>query len=183
MQAKGSAVGLIWTSEGSSLIQLKAKVRKGTGKITINGDVDHDFLIAVEIAYNLFNSSSDTNLELCNITLDVPHSKNEPSVALPLFLCLHSAINKTPINQSIVFTGALSDTGAVMPVENIIDKMVASRRGGMSAIVFPMDNVQDLPPYSQDCPWGSVVLSPILRVAEALVISLPSCVTKSTVKV
>lgn len=182
MRAIGQAYGLVWTPEGSNLVQITTKIRKGSGKIFVDGDIDHQFLANMETAYYLFQDNHDFNLEKHNITFDVPGPVDGYSVGLPLFVAMHSALTKQPVNQNVAFTGALSEAGCVLAVPGIIEKMVACRRANLETIVMPMDNMPELPEYSRTAPWGHLAICPIVRALEALVISLPPEVTKAKLK-
>lgn len=182
MRAIGQAYSLVWTAEGSNLVQITTKIRKGTGKIFVDGDIDHTFLANMEIAYYLFQDNNDFNLEKHNITIDVPGPVNGYNVALPIFVGLHSALTKQPINQNVAFIGALSEDGCVLPVSGIIEKMVSCRRANLETIVMPMENMPELPQYSRTAPWGNLAICPIVRALEAIVISLPPVLTKATLK-
>lgn len=182
MRAIGQAFGLVWTTEGSSLIQIKAKIRKGTGKIYVDGDIDHDFLANMETAYHLFEDNNNFNLNKHNITFDVPGPVDGFSCGLAMFVALHSALAKQPINQNVAFTGGLSETGAVLAVPGIIEKLKAARRADLDTIVMPMENMPELPRYADIAPWGNLAICPIVRALEAVVISLPGSLTKANLK-
>ena len=128
MRSIGQAFGLVWTPEGTNLIQITAKIRKGTGKIFIDGDIDHDFLANMEMAYYLFQDNNNFDLAKHNITFDIAGPVDGYSSGLPMFVSLHSALNKRPVNQSVAFTGALSESGKVLAVPGIINKIAACRR-------------------------------------------------------
>lgn len=170
MHRIGQAHGLVWTPDGSSLVQIKTIIRKGTGKLAVDGDIGHDFLKGIEIAINLFHDVKKFDMEKVNITFTIPFPIDGVSAGLPLFVSLHSAFTKQPVNQRVAFTGALSNSGAILPVDAIGDKILAAQRGNCESIVFPMDNLSDLPQR----PWGSLILCPVLNVTDALIVSVPS---------
>lgn len=182
MQAIGQAYGLVWTPEGSTLVQMKAKIRKGSGKIYVDGDVDHAFLASMETAFNLFQVATQFDLEKHNLTFDVPGHVDGISAALPMFIALNSAFTKQPVNQNVAFTGALSEEGAVLPVPGIIAKIAACRRANLDTIIFPMENLPELPEFSGVAPWGNLAICPIVRAIEGLIMALPVPMTKATLK-
>lgn len=166
----GQAYGLVWTPGGSSLIQIKTKVRKGRGTLTIEGDIGHEFMVAIETAYNLLDHTNEVELSAYNITCTVPGPVDGASAALPLYLSLYSAITETPLAQDMAFTGALSYTGGVLAVDKITEKIEAASRAGMKGIAMPLDNLPELTPLSDSSTWGKLYVCPLARAFEAVTI-------------
>jgi ATP-dependent Lon protease len=171
MRAVGQTNGLVWSPDGANLIQIKTLARKGRGKLLVEGDIGHDFLVALETAVYLLQFNVDIDIEKYNLTIKVPFPIDGPSAALPLFISMYSALTKNAVNQSMALTGALSETGAVLAVGSIIDKLRAVSRANLEAIIFPLENMVELPKHADTAPWGNVVLSPIMRVQEAIVLA------------
>jgi ATP-dependent Lon protease len=173
MQKVGQAIGLAWTPSGSHLIQVMAKTKKGTGKIAVSGDIGYSFLESLEVAMNLLVTRFNFCFEKINIEITIPGGLDGPSAGLPLFVAIHSAMTKKPINQNIAFTGALNDEGGVIWVGAIAEKLMAAKRALLHSVIFPMENLAELPQYCDIVPWGNLYLSPVKNVEEALKISLP----------
>jgi predicted ATP-dependent protease len=170
MERIGRAYGLAWTPAASRLIQINTIIRKGSGKLWVDGDIDHSFLTCIETVITLFHNLDKLNLEKVNITFQIPGIIDGVSAMLPLFMSLHAAATKAPINQNVAFTGALSSGGEVLPIDEINSKIEACYRAKLDSIVFPMANVQGLGSKM----WGDLVLCPVKNVTEALVVSVPS---------
>ena len=170
MHKIGQAYGLVWSSEGSSLIQIKTTIRKGSGKLAVNGDIGHDFLLSIEAAINLYHHLYKFDLDAFNITFHIPGPIDGPSAGLALFVSLHSAFTKSPINQRMAFTGAISERGEVLGVDEIDSKLMAAKRGNLESIVFPTANLPELPQKE----WSPLILCPIINVTDAIVVSVPS---------
>ncbi len=169
----GQALGVVWSSDGSHLISIKAKVRKGSGKLYVDGFIGQEFLDTVEMVTDLLADTNEFDILSKNITFHVPCPLDGPSAALPLFLALHSALTKRPINQRLAFTGALSASDEVIAVGGIIDKIAVARRANLDGIVIPIKNLTELPSFSKAAPWGDLFICPISTIAEALALALP----------
>ena len=165
----GQATGVVWTPGGSSLIQIKAKVRKGRGKVTINGEVGEEFISSFSNVLHLLQFSNEFDLLAYNVTVNVAGPLEGPSAALACFVALYSALTKNPVNQNVAFTGALSRYGVVEPVDEVISKLTAIKRGNLAIAVFPMDNLWDLSQTNIQ-PFSNLVLHPVLRLPEVMAV-------------
>lgn len=173
MQKIGEAIGLAWTPDGSRLIQIKCKIKKGTGKLYIEGDMGHDFLVSIENIILLLNKQLNMSFDNLNITVTMPTKIDGASAGLALFVAIHSAINKQPVNQNLAFTGIVSEAGLISGVEEIGDKAIAAKRAGLSALVMPSENLNDLAPGKNGATaWDGLTLCPVLQVFDALAVAL-----------
>lgn len=163
-------IGTAWMPESSSLVQIRAIIRKGSGKLCVDGDIGHDILVAIETGLLVLNAIKRLDIDKTNITFEIPGQVDLVGAGLPLFMALHAAATKTPVNQNIAFVGALSQDGSILPIDDINSRCEAAYRAKFEAIVFPMANCQNL----QSKMWGNLVLCPIINVTEALVVSVPS---------
>ncbi len=142
MGAIGQAYGLVWTPYTSSLVQFKTKIRKGTGKLIVDGDIGQEFFDSVKLAFQVFdNLYQKFNINNCNILVDVPTPLDGSSAGLPILLSMCSAYLKIPLNQSMAFTGGLTADGGVLAVEDIISKLEAVKRGGLDSLLLPLENM------------------------------------------
>src|SRR5690606_18119865 len=79
--------------------------------------------------------------------MDPLPAKCGPSIGLPMFVALVSALTKKPVDPQLAFTGELSLTGAVLPVEGILEKAKAAVRAGVTRLYVPKENALE---FSQD---------------------------------
>lgn len=104
--------------------------------------------IALTVARNFMNKMhpSNTFLEQAHIHLHVPEGatkKDGPSAGITIVTALTSlALNKA-IRQNIAMTGEVSLTGKVLPVGGIKEKIIASKRVGVTCVILPEENRKD----------------------------------------
>lgn len=72
MKKIGNSFGIVWTPDGSHLIKIGATARKGSGKIHVDGDMGHDFLVSLENVILYLQEMDQMDLERTNITLSIP---------------------------------------------------------------------------------------------------------------
>ena len=82
----GQAMGLAWTPSGSSLIQVKTKIRKGAGTLLIEGDIGASFYLAMKDIPALLELHSGLDISKFNIRLTIPSPIDGPSAALAVFM-------------------------------------------------------------------------------------------------
>ena len=51
-------------------------------------------------------------------------------------------------------TGELTLTGRILPIGGVKEKLVAARRSGLTALIFPKDNARDLDELSEEIKKG-----------------------------
>lgn len=169
----GMSHGLAWTTTGSQLIQIKTTVTKGTGTISIDCDVGHDFLESLETVIEYLQEYTNADLSKLNMKVVIPGALDGPSAGLPLLISIHSAITKQAVNQSMAFTGCVLADGSIKAVEEIKTKLSAAQRGNLATVVFPLENLPEIPTLSQKASLAKLFLAPVKHAQEAIQLALP----------
>jgi ATP-dependent Lon protease len=68
-----------------------------------------------------------------------------PSAGAAIFLALWSAATGTPLRQDVAVTGELALSGALRPVGGIAEKVFGARQAGVTLVVVPSANADDVP--------------------------------------
>lgn len=165
MHKIGYATGLVWTPTGSSLVQIKATLRKGSGRLAIDGDIGLDFLLSLENAIELAANHTELNLAKINMTITVPGMIDGPSAGLPLFIAIYSAISKRPVVRNMGFIGELNSDGMVLAVGGILDKLAAATRAKLKSVVLPLENFKNLTEQS----FPDIFLGGAVNMIDALI--------------
>lgn len=169
----GISHGLAWTAAECQLIQIKTTLSKGCGKILVDCDIGHDFLESVEVVIEYLQAQRGFDLTKVNLKVFIPGALEGPSAGLPLLISIYSALTKQPVNQSMAFTGRLLANGEIKGVGELISKLAAAQRANLKTVVFPLDNLKDLPQYKDRGPFARLILAPVRHAEEALKLCLP----------
>jgi ATP-dependent Lon protease len=144
---------LAWTSMGGSILSIEAtrmiSERKGLKQTGQLGDV---MVESSEIAYSYVISVAEefgADPEFFKqyfIHLHVPAGatpKDGPSAGVTMATALFSLLLDKPVIPRLGMTGELTLTGEVLPIGGLKEKIIASRRAGLTRIVIPAQNKKD----------------------------------------
>ncbi len=68
-----------------------------------------------------------------------------PSAGVAIFTAVYSALTQTPVRMDTAVTGELSLSGRVKPVGGIAEKIFGANQAGLTRVVVPKDNANDVP--------------------------------------
>ncbi len=159
----GVITGLAWTALGGVTLAVEAAAveRKGggfkqTGQL---GDVMRE---SSEIAYSFLLSNAkrygikDTFFQDHFVHLHVPEGatpKDGPSAGVTMASALLSLGLGKRMKHNLAMTGELTLTGQVLPVGGIKEKVIASKRCGITELILPeanRDDFETLPEYVKE---------------------------------
>jgi len=149
----GVVTGLAWTSMGGSILSIEAtrmiSERKGLKQTGQLGDV---MVESSEIAYSYVSSVAEAFgadpefFKQYFIHIHVPAGatpKDGPSAGVTMATALFSLLLDKPVIPRLGMTGELTLTGEVLPIGGLKEKIIASRRAGLTRIVIPAQNKKD----------------------------------------
>jgi ATP-dependent Lon protease len=149
----GVAVGLAWTPAGGDILFIEANKMKGKGNFTITGQIGEVMQESMQAALTWVRSNAgrlglqeDFNKEL-DIHIHVPSGaipKDGPSAGVTMATVLASLLTDTPVTPLTAMTGEITLSGNVLPVGGIKEKFLAARRAGVTTVILPTDNKQDV---------------------------------------
>ena len=150
----GIVNGLAWTSMGGATLQVEATAmtskRKGIKQTGQLGDV---MLESSEIAYsfimgNLEKFGKDPKFFDNNfVHLHVPAGatpKDGPSAGVTMATALLSLVLDKPVTKGLAMTGELTLTGRILSIGGVKEKIIAAKRAGLKALIFPEGNRKDV---------------------------------------
>jgi ATP-dependent Lon protease len=147
------AVGLAWTPAGGDVLFIEANKMKGKGSFTITGQIGEVMQESMQAALTWVRSNSsrlglseDFNKDL-DIHIHVPSGaipKDGPSAGVTMATVLASLLSDTPVHEKTAMTGEITLSGNVLPVGGIKEKFLAARRAGVTTVILPADNKQDV---------------------------------------
>jgi ATP-dependent Lon protease len=149
----GVAVGLAWTPAGGDILFIEANKMKGKGGFTMTGQIGDVMQESMQAALTWVRSNAaslgldeDFTKEI-DLHIHVPAGatpKDGPSAGVTIATVLASLLTDTPVRPLTAMTGEITLSGNVLPVGGIKEKFLAARRAGVTTIILPAENRQDV---------------------------------------
>ncbi len=178
----GVVTGLAWTPVGGEILFIETADMPGSGQTIITGQLGDVMKESARIALSLLQSRlplNTTGLKERDIHIHVPAGstpKDGPSAGVTLFTALASLFTGKKVDPHLAMTGEVSLRGAVMPIGGLKEKLIAADRAGITKVLIPRDNVEDLKDVPEEV-RSRLNIVPVDTVEdvlkEALDISLP----------
>jgi ATP-dependent Lon protease len=156
----GVATGLAWTSHGGATLYIEAiKVAADKTEMILTGQAGEVMKESSQIAWSYLHSAvfkyapGYTFFEKSQVHIHIPEGatpKDGPSAGTTMVTALLSLLLDTPVLDNLGMTGEITLTGRILGVGGIREKLIAARRSGLTALIFPKDNQRDydeLPDY------------------------------------
>lgn len=150
----GIATGLGWSAAGGTLLFVEATAMKGSGKsLQLTGQLGNVLKESCFAAVSYLRSRS-ADLKIPedffahhDIHIHIPEGatpKDGPSAGVAVVASLASLITGVPVRRDVSMTGEITLTGKVLPVGGIKEKVMAAKRAGITTVLLPEKNVDDL---------------------------------------
>jgi len=149
----GVAVGLAWTPAGGDVLFIEANKMKGKGSFTITGQIGEVMQESMQAALTWVRSNAgriglqeDFTKDI-DLHIHVPSGaipKDGPSAGVTMATVLASLLTDAPVKPLTAMTGEITISGNVLPVGGIKEKFLAAKRAGVTTVILPFDNKQDV---------------------------------------
>ena len=178
----GQVTGLAWTEVGGEILTIEAAMMPGKGKTSCTGQLGDVMQESIEAAMTVVRSRSDALgidgklFEKNDIHIHVPEGatpKDGPSAGVGMCTALVSTFTNIPVRKDVAMTGEITLRGQVLPIGGLKEKLLAAKRGGITTVVIPHENVRDL----RDIPdniYEGIDIHPAKWIDEVLEIALVS---------
>lgn len=149
-KAPGIVTGLAWTQAGGEILFIETLFTKGSGKISVTGQLGDVMKESVQIAVSLVKSMFPEKADLFtqnDLHIHVPAGavpKDGPSAGITLTTALASLVTGNAVNPEYAMTGEVSLRGVVMPIGGLPEKLMAAQRAGVKQVFIPEENQDDL---------------------------------------
>jgi ATP-dependent Lon protease len=155
----GVATGLAWTPVGGDILFVEASRTPGAGRLILTGQLGDVMKESAQAALTLVKSrSAELQLapemfEKSDIHVHVPAGaipKDGPSAGVAMFIALASLVMGRPVRSDRAMTGEISLRGLVLPVGGIKEKVLAALRAGITTVLLPARNRNELDEIPED---------------------------------
>lgn len=149
----GVVTGLAWNANGGSILFIESSKSKGSGKLTLTGNLGDVMKESAVIAMAYLKAhSEELNLEPAefdkwDVHVHVPEGatpKDGPSAGITMLTSLASLFSQRKVKAKLAMTGEITLRGKVLPVGGIKEKILAAKRAGIKEIILSADNEKDI---------------------------------------
>ena len=178
----GVATGLAWTEVGGDVLFVEATLLpSGKGNIVLTGQLGDVMRESAQAAVSHIRANAaelgvhSDFLEKNDLHVHVPAGaipKDGPSAGVTIATAILSALRRVPVRQDVAMTGEITLSGLVLPVGGIREKALAAKRLGVTTVVLPQDNLQDIEELPDDARRGMTFV-PASTLEDVLAAALP----------
>ena len=169
----GIVTGLAWTPAGGEILYIQTILTKGSGRITVTGQLGDVMKESAQIAVSLVKAMLPEHANLFaenDLHIHVPDGstpKDGPSAGITLAAALASLVTGVPVPPDTAMTGEISLRGDVNPIGGLPEKLMAAQRSGVKHVFIPKDNTDDLKEVADEVKQALSV-TPVSTVEEVL---------------
>ena len=151
--------GLAWTSVGGDILFIESAFSKGSGGLSITGNIGTVMKESATIALEYIKAHAeqfglDTRIfDQYKIHIHIPEGatpKDGPSAGIALLTSLFSVLTQRRVKKNLAMTGEITLRGKVLPVGGIKEKILAAKRAGIKEIILCKDNEKDIDEIKQE---------------------------------
>ena len=149
----GVSTGLAWTPYGGDILFIEASVSRGTGKVSITGQLGDVMKESASLAVSYLKTIHDElgipfeAFKSWDLHIHVPAGsvpKDGPSAGIALLSAVASIFSQRKVKNTLAMTGEITLRGAILPVGGIKEKVLAARRAGIKKVILPKKNEKDV---------------------------------------
>ncbi len=155
----GVVTGLAWTSVGGDILFIETSITRGSGKLTLTGNLGEvmkeSAMIALEYlkAHSAIIGLKPDVFDKWNVHIHVPEGatpKDGPSAGITMLTAIASAFTQRKVKPHLAMTGEITLRGRVLAVGGIKEKILAAKRAGIKEIILCVDNKKDIEDIKKD---------------------------------
>ena len=144
---------MAWTPVGVDILFIESALSRGTGKMTVTGNLGDVMKESASIAMAYLKSHADDfgivsdTFKNWDVYIHVPEGatpKDGPSAGVTMLTALASLFTQQKVRGKIAITGEITLRGKVLPVGGIKEKILAAKRAGITEIILCEDNRKDV---------------------------------------
>jgi ATP-dependent Lon protease len=177
----GAVTGLAVTGAGGDVLVVEASVSPGEPELLLTGQLGDVMQESARIALSHVRAAAgdlgipDGALDRARVHLHVPAGavpKDGPSAGITMVTALVSLLTGRPAAPGIGMTGEVTLQGRVLPIGGLKQKLLAAQRAGLTDVVIPVGNVDDLDDVPETT-REALRIHPADTVQDVLAVALP----------
>jgi len=175
----GIATGMYYTPAGGDIMFVEATLMRGKGDLILTGQLGDVMKESARAAWTYARSHAgwlgidERDFER-DLHIHVPAGaipKDGPSAGIAMASAVVSALSKRPVANDVAMTGEITISGRVLPIGGLKEKVLGAVRAGITRIVIPNENEQDLEDLS-NAVRQRIRVYPVENLADALTVTL-----------
>jgi len=183
----GVAVGLAWTPTGGDILFIEANKMKGKGGFAMTGQLGDVMRESMQAALTWVRSNAkelgidEDFFANHDIHIHVPAGaipKDGPSAGVTMATALVSLLAERRVRPLTAMTGEITLSGNVLPIGGIKEKTLAAKRAGVTDIILPEDNRQNVQEDLTPEQLQGLTMHYVKSIPELLEIALPTTVAE-----
>ena len=149
----GVVKGMAWTAAGGDTLPVESVVMKGTGKLTLTGQLGDVMQESARIAFGFVRANAskygidEDFYKNTDIHIHFPEGaikKDGPSAGVTIITSIVSALTNKKVRNNVAMTGEVTLTGRVLAIGGLKEKSIAAFRAGIDTIIIPRENEKDI---------------------------------------
>jgi ATP-dependent Lon protease len=159
----GIATGLVWAETGGEIISVETAMMPGAGKLILTGSLGEVLQESAQAVLSFIRSRTrefgvrDTFFQDSDIHIHFPSGaipKDGPSAGITIFVALLSLLTGRPARRDVALTGEMTLSGRILPVSGIREKVLAAKRAGVTRVLLPAANREEVDVLAADVTEG-----------------------------
>jgi len=155
----GVVTGLAWTSVGGEILFIESTLTKGSGKLTLTGQLGDVMKESAITALTYLKAHAEQlNIDSAvfdkwDVHIHVPAGavpKDGPSAGVTMLTSLASVFTQRKVRSKIAMTGEITLRGKVLPIGGVKEKILAAKRAGITDILLCEANRKDVEDIKAD---------------------------------
>ncbi len=169
----GIVTGLAWTPVGGDILYIQTLLTRGSGKITVTGQLGDVMKESAQIAVSLVKAMLPEQASALNendLHIHVPDGatpKDGPSAGITLATALASLLTGVPVPPDVAMTGEVSLQGDMNPIGGLPEKLMAAQRSGVRRVFIPRENADDLKDVAEEVK-RALTITPVAALEDVL---------------